>query len=154
MASPVSGGKQGADGAITLTAAQGASSSGAIKAPKGPCDAVSVRVKFDEGVSTAGGIQFEGAGRAIYLQSGGADLVVSHIDPNDALKYVTDHHARVEQKREAVLTIVLEAGEYRFYLEGVEITRVKSEREVLGDLFLYVSHGPATFDRVKVRRVE
>lgn len=119
------------------------------KLPPGEWDGVSFRLHFAEPAQAIGAIDYEKDAKAIYVEHKHSRLVLTHKVGKD---WINDDELNVERKDVYVVTLLLEQGEYLFYLDGVEKYRRPTANNRLGVLTFEADYAPVSFDQIRLRR--
>jgi hypothetical protein len=139
---------------VVLTSSPGGTTKAAkfTKMPPGDHDGFSVRLRFKDGESPTGVVQYEDRQRCVYIDRKWDQFLMAYIESGSWVNTPT----KVElPKREGyVITILLEDGQYIFHVDGKEVARETTAFKRLISLSLQSDRGTTMFDQVKVRRRE
>jgi len=135
--------------AMEVTAEPGKAQSVDCTLPAGEFDAISARIRFKPGLRAHGGVALEGRTILAYIDYAGKFFMFTHLVDR---KWALDFEKACGDREEYNITIVVADGEYRAYLDGLEMCRVKTKNTKLVDPGLQASHGPTLFDQVRVRK--
>jgi hypothetical protein len=118
--------------------------------PAGEFDGIAVRVRFKPGIKAHGGITLEDRSVMAYIDDVGKYFMFSHLD--GARRWVIDFEKQCGDREEYNLVVIVADGEYRAYLDGVEMCRVKTPMKGIVKPGLQTSHGPTIFDKFQLRK--
>lgn len=121
-----------------------------MKPPPGDFDGVSVRIRAGETSDANALLHYERNKRSFLVDH--KDIEVRRLRMES--KWVREWYARVEKRTAYMFTILIESGEYVFYVDGKEVTREKTPFTRLISLSLQADYGPVTFDQFKLRKKE
>lgn len=144
------GSTKGTGEAMEITARQGEAEGLDCPLPPGAeYDAIAARIRFAPGAKSHGGVALEGRTILAYVDYVGKYFMFAHLVDR---RWVRDFERQVGEREEYHVCIVVADGEYRAYLDGLEMCRVKTTLSRLIEPGLQVSHGPALFDQVRIRK--
>lgn len=142
--------QEAVSGVLELTPKQGAAAGTDLSGlPSGDLDGISCRIRFQPGVPTQGGVTFEDKIKMAFVDFPALQLVFAHVVK---AKWEMDFHNPCGDRSEYNLCVLVVDGEYVLYLDGEEACRVKTKMSRIVQAGFQVSHGPATFDQVRVRK--
>lgn len=119
--------------------------------PKGDFDGVTVRVTLDPTTEAMAWVVYELKSLATYIDSSRGTFT----NARDGGNVWNGLYTCAWPKREEItFTILLSDGEYIVYLDGREMTRVKTLTPKLSYVLLEVRDGAAKFDRLQLRKME
>lgn len=121
-----------------------------VKLPAGSFDGVTVRARIKT-PDPVFNVQYEPGIRAMEMQPVSGMFAPTRLEANTWQRDLTLYGAK---KEEYVLTMLIADGEYRYYLDGREMGRVKSVTDKLPGLKLYVFSGRVQFDQIRIRKKE
>jgi len=137
--------------AIELSADEGKADGQSIKSlPPGEFDGFAARVRFKTGIRAHAGIALEDKSILAYIDYSGKYFMFSHL--LDDRKWQVDFDKKCGEREEYNLCILVADGEYRAFLDGVELCRTKTTQSRIVQPGLQASHGPAIFDRIQLRK--
>ncbi|MBV8880443.1 MAG: hypothetical protein JO332_10795, partial [Planctomycetaceae bacterium] len=112
-------------------------------------------ISFEEGKRVHAGIQFDGGNRMAYIDGVNHALLIAHMFEAGAVRrWDKDSDLNLANQLDYDLAVLLTGDGFAVSVDGVERYRAAAKGVTMSDLALQVSHGPASFDRVRIRRKE
>lgn len=118
--------------------------------PKGEYDAVSVTIRFEPSGPGHAVVIFEPEARCVILDTGNDKFMVAHQEK----EWVHDVDEKRPIGRQHIVTVQVMDLKYIVFLDGKKVATVDTDQRRLRGLNLQASHGPVTFERIRLRKKE